>query len=143
MQNPQSVLEDVSALTRKMRTVFDAQVRQKGLTLARARILARLKTSGSGETQKALAEELEIEAATLVGLLDGLEQAGAIARVAVDGDRRAKRVELTAQGQKQAGTVQDFIVEFRTGMLEGIDHDELEIMRQVIARMQANLERLS
>ncbi|MGV3551026.1 MarR family winged helix-turn-helix transcriptional regulator [Rhizobium sp.] len=143
MQNPQTALEDLHTLTRKMRTVFDALVRQKGLTLARARILGRLRTSGSGETQKALAEELEIEAATLVGLLDGLEQAGSIIRVAVEGDRRAKRVELTAEGQKQAAMVQDFILEFRGNVLEGIDHDDIETMRRVIARMQANLERLS
>ena len=140
MKPSPTLLEDISTLGRKMRTAFDAAVREKGLSLARARLLAKLKTSGAGATQKALAEELEVEAATLVGLLDGLEQSGAIIRVAVDGDRRAKRVELTDEGRKQADVVNDIIGAFRADVLKDIDRQDIETVRRVILKMQANLE---
>lgn len=141
MTSPQTLLEELTILTRRMRTVFDARVRQRGLTLARARILRRLKITGC-DTQKALAEELEIEAPTLVRLLDGLQKAGAIRRVAVDGDRRAKGIQLTDDGAGQANDVEETLVDFRAGMVDGIPQEDLDVMLRVIRRMQTNLEQM-
>jgi MarR family transcriptional regulator for hemolysin len=139
MQYPTTIIDDVSNLTRKMRTVFDNMVRVKGLTLARARILRRLHTAGAGETQRALAEELEIEGPTLVRLLDNLEQLGCIARVAVEGDRRAKQIVLTEEGERQAEEIESVAVVFRKAILDGIDPNEIEIARKVVTQMQKNL----
>ena len=77
-----TLIDDITSLTRRMRTIFDNMVKEKGLTLARARILRLLKRSGSGATQSALATELEIEGPTLVRLLDNLESLGWIERQA-------------------------------------------------------------
>jgi MarR family transcriptional regulator for hemolysin len=142
MNAPELLLEELTILSRRMRTVFDARVRRVGLTLARARILLRLKKSGSGETQKALAEELEIEAPTLVRLLDGLQEAGTVARVAVDGDRRAKGIVLTTDGRRQAGEVEKTLSAFRTDMLSGIAAEDLDVTLRVIRQMQTNLEQM-
>jgi MarR family transcriptional regulator for hemolysin len=142
MNAPELLLEELTILSRRMRTVFDARVRRVGLTLARARILLRLKKSGSGETQKALAEELEIEAPTLVRLLDGLQEAGTVARVAVDGDRRAKGIVLTTDGRRQAGEVEKTLSAFRTGMLSGIAEEDLDATLRVVRQMQTNLEQM-
>ncbi len=65
-------LEELSVTSRKLRTLFDAQVRARGLTLARARTLIHLSRK-DGMTQTELAEILEVEGPTLVRLLDGLE----------------------------------------------------------------------
>jgi MarR family transcriptional regulator for hemolysin len=113
MRYPTTITDDVANLTRKMRTVFDNMVRKKGLTLARARILRRLQTVGTGSTQRALADELEIEGPTLVRLLDNLEQQGCIERAAVEGDRRAKQILLTKEGEHQAEEVEAVAVVFR------------------------------
>lgn len=143
MMLSQIILEELTILTRRMRTVFDAHVRERGLTLARARILLRLKRTGCGDTQKALAEELEIEAPTLVRLLDGLQEAGAVRRVSVEGDRRAKGIELTENGALQAGEVEETLVQFRAGMVEGVPPEDLEVALRVIRRMQKNLEEMA
>ena len=141
MTQSRSVLDDVITLTRKMRTVFDALARERGLSLARARILIRLSTSdGFGQSQKALAEELDIEAPTLVGLLDGLEQSGTIRRVAVQGDRRARRIELTEEGREPADGVNAMVGDFRENVLRGIGEKDLDVLRTVVTRMQSNLE---
>ena len=67
------VLDDMANVSRKIRTLFDARVREKGLTLARARTLLRVQR-GEAANQKELAVELEIETATLVRLIDGLDR---------------------------------------------------------------------
>ncbi len=139
----QILLEELTFLTRRMRTVFDARAREHGLTLARARLLLRLKRTGCGDTQKALAEELEVEAPTLVRLLDGLQETGAIRRVAVDGDRRAKGIELTEQGIAQAGDIEETLVHFRADMVKGVLSEDLEVTLRVIRQMQKNLEQMA
>ncbi|MDB5525519.1 MAG: winged helix DNA-binding domain protein [Rhizobium sp.] len=139
MQTPPTIIEDFSTLTRKMRTVFDAMVREKGLTLARARILRKLQTAGAGATQRALAEDLEIEGPTLVRLLDNLEQLGFLERIPVEGDRRAKQIILTKQGQQQAEEVEAVAGVFRETVFAGIDQAEMDIARKVVAQMHKNL----
>ncbi|MCP5848300.1 MarR family transcriptional regulator, partial [Klebsiella pneumoniae] len=89
---------------RKIRTLFDARVKQRGLTFARARtmmLLDRMEIL----SQKDLAEELEIETPTMVRLLDGLEKQGFIERRSVDGDRRAKQIVMTPLGAELASEV--------------------------------------
>src|ERR687889_1952112 len=97
-------LEELSVTSRKLRTLFDARVRAKRLTLARARTLMNLARK-DGMTQTELAEILEVEGPTLVRLLDGLEAQGLTERRPVAGDRRAKQIALTAEGQQLAAEV--------------------------------------
>lgn len=140
MQQAPVVIEDISTLTRKMRTVFDNMVREKGLTFSRARLLRRLGTAGAGASQRLLAEELEIGGATLVRLLDNLEQSGLIARTAVEGDRRAHQIVLTEAGEQQAAQVGSVAGVFRESILDGIDPVDIETVRKVVAQMQKNLD---
>lgn len=143
MKLVETLVDDNFSLTRKMRTAFDTLMKQKGLTLARARILMRLQRAGAGETQKALADELDIEGATLVRLLDGLQQTDCIARMPVDGDRRANAVVLTEQGRKRALDVEHSFAEFRSVILKDIPEQDLAVARRVILQMQSNVEHLS
>lgn len=93
----QTLAADLSLASRKMRNLFDALVRERGLTLARARALLLLAETRTW-TQRELAEELEIEQPTVVRLLDGMEKQGLIVRQPVAGDRRANHIKLTAIG---------------------------------------------
>lgn len=97
-------LEELAIASRKLRTLFDARVRAKGLTLARARTLMHLARK-DGMTQSELAEILEVEGPTLVRLLDGLEAQGLTERRPVEGDRRAKQIALTDAGRDLAAEV--------------------------------------
>ena len=92
MTNPTKAAfsEELWKVSRKYAQAFDARVRAKGLTLARARALIFLGKKDC-MTQTELADALEIEGPTLVPLLDGLEKQGLIERRPVDGDRRASR----------------------------------------------------
>jgi MarR family transcriptional regulator for hemolysin len=112
-------LEELSVTSRKLRTLFDARVRAKGLTLARARTLMHLARKDR-MTQTELAEILEVEGPTLVRLLDGLEVQGLTERKPVEGDRRAKQIALTAEGHKLAAEVTRLANELREEVLADI-----------------------
>ncbi len=133
------ILEEMNKVSRKIRTVFDARVREKGLTLARARTLLKV-ARGEASNQKELADELEIETATLVRLIDGLETQGLIARHEVEGDRRAKHVQLTPAGDDRAGVVDRMAARIGHDALEGISEEDLRSALAIIRTMAANLD---
>ncbi|WP_156503162.1 MarR family winged helix-turn-helix transcriptional regulator, partial [Tistrella mobilis] len=83
------VTNELATASRKMRTGFDALVRTRGLTLARARALMLL-ARHPGISQTELAGLLEIENPTVVRLLDGLEKQGLIRRTPAETDRRGE-----------------------------------------------------
>ena len=117
-------LEELSVTSRKLRTLFDARVRAKGLTLARARTLIHLARK-DGMTQTELAEVLEVEGPTLVRLLDGLEAQGLTERRPVEGDRRAKQIALTREGRTLAMEVTRLGDELREEVLAEIPEADL------------------
>jgi len=117
-------LEELAIASRKLRTLFDAHVRAKGLTLARARTLMHLARK-DGMTQSELAEILEVEGPTLVRLLDGLEAQGLTERRPVEGDRRAKQIALTEAGRALAAEVTRLADNLREEVLAGIPEADL------------------
>jgi len=131
--------EEIWKVSRKMRTLFDARVRAKGLTLARARALMFLGRNGC-MTQTELADLLEIEGPTLVPLLDSLEKQALIERRPVDGDRRAKQIALTEAGQEQAAYVNILVQEFRSDVLKDTSEDDLKAALRVFHTMVRNIE---
>jgi MarR family transcriptional regulator for hemolysin len=134
--------EELWKISRKMRTLFDARVRAKGLTLARARALILLGKKDC-MTQTELADALEIEGPTLVPLLDSLEKQGLSERQPVDGDRRAKQIALTAAGQEQAAYVDALVKEFRSDVLKDVSEDDLKAAIRVFHAMGRNIEAAS
>lgn len=117
-------LEELAIASRKLRTLFDARVRAKGLTLARARTLMNLARK-DGMTQSELAEILEVEGPTLVRLLDGLEAQGLTERRPVEGDRRAKQIALTEAGRALAAEVTRLADNLREEVLAGVPEADL------------------
>jgi MarR family transcriptional regulator for hemolysin len=127
---------------RKVRTLFDARVRAKGLTLARARTLILL-AKKDGMTQTELADALEIEGPTLVRLLDGLEKQALIERRPVDGDRRAKQIALITAGQEEAVLVGEVVQDVRNDVLKDVSEDDLKAALRVFQAMARNIEAAS
>ncbi|MBB3018378.1 MarR family transcriptional regulator for hemolysin [Microvirga lupini] len=134
-----SFFDELWKVSRRVRTLFDARVKAKGLTLARARTLILL-AKKEGMTQTELADALEIEGPTLVRLLDGLEKQDLIERRPVDGDRRAKQIALSEAGQKEAILVGGIVQEVRNDVLKDVSEDDLRAALRVFHTMARNLE---
>ena len=129
----------LSTAARKMRNLFDARVRERGLTLARARVLLLLAEQRDWN-QRELADALEIEHPSVVRLLDGLEKQQLIYRAAVEGDRRAKRIELTEAAQAQVKQLQEITQAIRAELLQKIDQKSLETALTVLQEISQTVE---
>ncbi len=129
----------LSTAARKMRNLFDSRVREQGLTLSRARALLLLKQHRDWN-QRELADALEIEHSSAVRLLDGLEKQGMIVRGAVEGDRRAKRIELTEEAQAQVMQLEEVTQAVSRELLEGVDPKALaaafELLHDIARRAE-------
>lgn len=134
------MIDAMAKVNRRLRTVFDARVKERGLTLARARTLLAL-IEQEGLYQKELAETLEIENATMVRLLDGLERQSFIERQTVEGDRRAKRVVMTEEGKILAGQVEKLAGDVREDLLEGVTDEELSVALNVLRKMSESMNK--
>ncbi len=134
------LLDDLSRVQRKMRALFDARVKERGLTLPRARALMIL-GRGSQLNQRELADELDIETPTLVRLLDGMEKQGFIERQSVEGDRRAKQIVMTPHGASMAGEVLDLARSLRADVLADISTADMTATVKVFATMSDNIAR--
>ena len=134
------LLDDLSRVQRKMRALFDARVKERGLTLPRARALLIL-GRGAQLNQRELAEELDIETPTLVRLLDGMEKQGFIERQSVEGDRRAKQIAMTSHGAKVAEEVLDLARSLRADVLNSITTADMHTTVKVFSAMADNIAR--
>ena len=107
-----------------------------GLTLGQGqpRILARL-LQGDGLTQRELADECMLDAATLSRALDRLEEMGLIRREEHPISRRSYLVRLTDSGREKA------FERLEELLCQGFSPDELERLQRDLEHIQANLDR--
>lgn len=113
-----------------------------GLTLGQGqpRILARL-LQGDGLTQRELADECMLDAATLSRALDRLEEMGLIRREEHPISRRSYLVRLTDSGREKAVRIHEGFERLEELLCQGFSTDELERLRRDLEHIQANLDR--
>jgi MarR family transcriptional regulator, transcriptional regulator for hemolysin len=93
----------------------------------------------SWPAQHQLARALRIEGPTLTRHLDGLEEAGLVVRTREANDRRAVRVELTDAGRAKHAELLQAVIGFNRRLTAGLDQDELEQLRGLLARLEQNV----
>lgn len=140
-QSASEFLEELTKVSRKIRTVFNQQVTAHGLTYPRARALFRL-AKKQNMTQTELACELELEQATMVRLLDRMEENGLIERRQDTKDRRVKLIVLTDHGQEQAAFVRQLADQIRHRFFENVDNTELKEGIALLRKISANVSNL-
>jgi MarR family transcriptional regulator for hemolysin len=127
--------------SRMWKRYLDLQFRDLGLSQARWSVLFEISRNEQA-TQIELARVLAIEAATLVRLLDGLENAGLIERRLSAEDRRAKTLHLTGAAWPLIDRMKEISAASRSAILEGISQQDLRIAAQVLSSVAARLEML-
>ncbi|WP_182417459.1 MarR family winged helix-turn-helix transcriptional regulator [Bartonella sp. HY038] len=125
-------------VSRKIPVLFDSYARTRGLTLARARTLLALSRS-DGVYQKGLAEKLDIENASMVRLIDALEEQGLVARAVAQGNRRANTIHLTVGGKAIVEELESHSAALRNELLFGIMPDKLDEGIEILKHMAAHI----
>ncbi len=133
------LIEDLAAFNRKLRAVFDKIVRERNMTLPRARVFFTLNKK-DGINQRELADRLELETPTLVRILDAMEAQGFVERRVAGSDRRAKEIYITEAGKVVAGEIDDIAISVRGQVIAGIPESDLKTTLNTIRAMQANLQ---
>ena len=91
---------------------------------------------------KDIEQELNISKSVASNLVKRMVQNGLVELEASPVDKRAKFVRLTGKSRSQVQQVKAFFERIDKQLIEGVDEDELLIFEKVLARLQANVERI-
>ena len=127
---------------RLRRLAFDAALRPLGYTSAQASVLRHL-SSEHGLTQSELAARLDLGKVALGETVARLEAAGLLERRGDDGDRRLKRLHLTAAGRRAITKLRTLAVGLNEGILAGVDDADVAAAHRILAAIKANLLAMS
>ena len=131
---------EIGETAHALRKAFDRRAAGLGVTRAQWKVLFRL-TRTPGLRQVELADMLDIEPITLSRIIDRLEEAGHVERVADPTDRRAWRLQVTEAAQPLVEKLRAVGDELITEAFSGISASDIEKARQVLASVRANLGR--
>jgi MarR family transcriptional regulator for hemolysin len=129
------LVHDVSRLRRK---AIDRVLKPLGVTRSQWWVLAFL-SRRDGMPQVALAAELDLGKVALGGLIDRLEAADLVERLADHNDRRIKRVFLTKNGIKLISKMRAASAGAEGDILKGTDEVDLKATVRALRTMKENL----
>ncbi len=119
---------------------FEDRAREISLTLPQCKVLVRLEKN-QGVSQARLAELAEVDAMTMVRILDRMEADGLLERRADPADRRARCLYLTAKAKPFLDEIWRLSEATRAETFEGIGKAERELFMDVLERLHDNLSR--
>ncbi len=114
----------------RLESHFTDLAAQYKLTAVQAKVLLLLPPDGA-MTMRAIAGQLQYDASNLTGVVDRLEEVGAVRRQPHPSDRRAKGVVLTAEGQRVRRAFWDRLTS-NTGPLGRLNDRELVSLRRLL-----------
>jgi MarR family transcriptional regulator for hemolysin len=109
-----------------------------GIMFRQCQVLGYLSLKGA-LSQCELADQMQIEPPTLVGILDRMERDGWIRREPCLEDRRRKRVHPTTEAEPIWATIVAGARRVRARSVKGFSDMEREQLRELLARVRTNL----
>jgi DNA-binding MarR family transcriptional regulator len=103
--------------------------------------LLRVLSERDGQNGAELGERLQLDSATITGLLDRLERAGLVERRADDQDRRVNRIFATAQARALQPVLDRAMDEVNDSFLAEFASGEAARLREQLARLGKVAER--
>jgi DNA-binding MarR family transcriptional regulator len=131
---------EIGETAHALRKAFDRLAVGLGVTRAQWKVLFKL-TRTPGLRQVELADMLDLEPITLCRIVDRLEEAGLVERSSDPEDRRAWRLHVTAKAQPLIDKLQKIGAELVEQAFTGIDPQDIETTRKVLARVRENAGR--
>jgi MarR family transcriptional regulator for hemolysin len=118
------------------------QVGPHGITYRQSLVLGWLALEGE-LSQADLANKMMVEPPTLVGILDRMERDGWITRNGCPHDRRKKIIRPTTAAEPVWEKIAASARRVRARATEGLNDEEFETLKRLLARVGRNLEALA
>ena len=131
---------EIGETAHALRKAFDRLATGLGVTRAQWKVLFKL-TRTPGLRQVELADMLDLEPITLCRIVDRLEDAGLVERSRDPEDRRAWRLHVSAKARPLIDKLQAVGADLVEQAFAGIDGKDIELTRQVLARIRENAGR--
>ena len=131
---------EIGETAHALRKAFDRLAVGLGVTRAQWKVLFKLSRK-PGLRQVELADMLDLEPITLCRIVDRLEEASLVERSRDPDDRRAWRLHVTAQAQPLIEKLQGVGAELVGQAFAGIDPEDIETARKVLAQVRENAGR--
>jgi MarR family transcriptional regulator for hemolysin len=117
---------------------FEERARELALTLPQCKVLVRLEKN-EGVSQVRLAELAEVDAMTMVRILDRMEADGLLERRPDPADRRARSLYLTPKAKPLLEEIWQLSEATRAEMFAGFGRSERDTFVSALERMHDNL----
>lgn len=140
----QTLMQLTATLThasRAYKAMADKVASQYSLSQATALpvlILGRL--GQDGVRPGVLAEALGLEASSLVRVIDLLIENGLVERHEDPQDRRAKLLQLTADGKTRAAQMEEALIPFRRNLFAEFDQADIDTCLRVLTGLQSKIK---
>ena len=131
---------EIGETAHALRKAFDRLAVGLGVTRAQWKVLFKL-TRKPGLRQVELADLLDLEPITLCRIVDRLEESGLVERSRDPDDRRAWRLNVTQKAQPLIEKLQAVGAELVGQAFAGIDPNDIETTRRVLAQVRENAGR--
>ena len=118
---------------------IDDALKPHGLARTQWQVLARVQRAGT-LSQKDLQRVLQIESATLTGVVDVLAAKGWLERLECPGDKRLRMLRVTEAGAALLASSVDPYVALESSMLRGVSEQERVRIERDLEKMIRNLE---
>lgn len=125
--------------SRAFQKAFDLELRKNvSLTLSQWRVINIL-ISFNGITQKEIADKLELEAPSLIPMIDKLQSLELVERRPDPKDRRINRIYLTKKAESLYESMHECGLSIIKSATNGIDQDQLNIVTKYLDMIVYNL----
>jgi MarR family transcriptional regulator for hemolysin len=121
------------------RLAVDRRLKESGLSMSSWMAITSVATAAEPPTQKALAQMLGLEEASVVPLVDRLVKQQLLARVQPPEDRRKRLLILTDQGRVAFAEVKTQADALRAQLLADIDPASLAVTEKVLQQLLTRL----
>src|SRR5579885_187629 len=129
----------VNSTAKAFQKVLDMELRKNvGVTISQWRVIVTL-IQHPGLTQKEIADKVGIEGATLVPVIDKMEQEGLLKRKPDSKDRRVNRIYLTSKADSLWNSMMECALHIRKTSTKDISEDELETTLETLRKISKNL----
>jgi MarR family transcriptional regulator for hemolysin len=124
---------EIGETAHALRKAFGRRAATLGVTGAQWKVLFKL-TVKPGLRQGELADMLDVEPITLTRIIDRLQEAGLVERVADPADRRVWRLHVTEKAKPVAAKLRAIADEMSAEAFAGIAPEDIETTRRVLAQ---------